>query len=59
MKLLVRDDRGFKVWGSAADECIEWRGARVAFDARLSVSNDDPCFGFYSRPTKWSIEVAE
>lgn len=56
LKLLIRDNRGFKVWGSAPDECIEFKGAHVAFTARVKPSDDDPCFGFYSRPTKWDVE---
>ena len=59
VKLLVRDDRGFKVWGSAPDMCVDFKGCRVAFDARVEVSNDDECFGFYSRPTKWDVEESE
>jgi hypothetical protein len=56
LKLLVRDDRGFKLWGSAPDMAVEFRGLRVAFTARVAASDDDPTFGFYSRPTKWDVE---
>lgn len=59
VKMLVRDDRGFKVWGSAPDTADQFKGAKVAFDARLTISDDDPCFGFFKRPTKWEVELAE
>jgi hypothetical protein len=52
-KMLVRDDRGFKVFGtvpSAIDEAV--KGDRVSFTATLEASTDDPTFGFYKRPTK-------
>ena len=51
MKSLVQDDRGFKVWGTSQAE----KGDRVSFMARVEVSEDDPKFGFYKRPTKVQI----
>lgn len=55
-KIVVRDDRGFKVWGTAAETLWEDNeipnGIRVTFDARIRVADDDPAFGFFSRPTK-------
>ena len=85
-KLLLIEDRGFKVWGTcpealldAAVEEIQTRhdagefepgqtpsgadalkGRRVQFTARVEPSDDDPQFGFFSRPTKPAIleEVA-
>lgn len=55
-KIIVRDDRGFRVWGTAAEAL--WQdgelpnGTRVTFDAAVAVSDDDPTFGFFKRPTK-------
>lgn len=66
-RMLVKDDRGFKVWGSIPsslhlvdDEPIgNWtptralrHGDRVKFTATLTPSDRDPKFGFAKRPTK-------
>ncbi len=62
-KMLVRDDRGFKVFGSIPS-CLELFddkdgnqralaiGDRVEFMAAIEQSKDDVKFGFYKRPTK-------
>lgn len=65
LKMLVVDDRGFKVWCSAPaalkkavgdDEAAPManrlRGRRVQFDATLERSENDELFGFGSRPSK-------
>jgi hypothetical protein len=57
MKMLVLDDRGFKVWGSVprkAWDIVEGDmvGARLSFNASVEASNDDQCFGFFKRPSK-------
>ncbi len=54
-KMLLKDDRNFKVWGTvpAALEDVA-RGDRVTMTATLAKSDDDETFGFYSRPTKAS-----
>lgn len=70
-KMLVRDDRGFKVWGSIPSkfEAMEWdedadewvhalKGKRVAFTANVTASDKDSKFGFFKRPTKASMEAA-
>lgn len=57
-KMLVADDRGFKVWGTVpvalddevGDEALA--GHRVEFTGTLKRSGDDEAFGFFSRPTK-------
>lgn len=58
LKMLVADDRGFKVWGTApasiADD-VE-RGDFVEFTATLVASDHDESFGFFKRPTKASIK---
>ena len=62
LKMLVKDDRGFKVWSTVpsglfkydwtVDEC---HGMRVQFTATLEPSGDDPKFGFGSRPAKATV----
>jgi hypothetical protein len=47
-KCLFQDDRGFKIWGGF----IGKRGDKLSFEARVQVSEDDPKFGFFKRPTK-------
>jgi len=50
-KMLVKDERGFKVWGSVPKG--EWNvGDSLEFFARVEASKDDDRFGFYKRPTK-------
>jgi len=73
-KMLVLDDRGFRVWGTRGEGMLAptdpetdngWierdgvmhrpadKGDRVKFVARIEASDDDPAFGFYSRPTRY------
>lgn len=65
-KMIVRDDRGFRVWGSvpaalnededgmvSIDTALE-EGQRVTFTAAVTPSDDDASFGFFKRPTKAS-----
>lgn len=56
LKMLVRDARGFKVWGTvpAAIDNVE-RGERVRFTATVEASQDDPTFGFFKRPSKAEV----
>ena len=59
LKCLVRADAGWRVWGTvprALAGAVE-RGDRVAFTATIAASDDDPLFGFYSRPTKARVSV--
>lgn len=57
-KMVFRDDRGFKLFGTVPSALYDngepLKGCRVAFDAAVEVSDDDPTFGFFSRPTKAS-----
>lgn len=70
LKMLVKDDRGFKVWGSVPaslntsnynpetgdDTSVRAeRGDRVAFSASVEKSGTDESFGFFKRPTKGVI----
>jgi len=65
LKMLVRDDRGFKVWGSvprslsnaAYEDRTTVKGSRVTFSATVEASEDDNKFGFYKRPTKAKMEA--
>lgn len=53
LKMLVKDDRGFKVWGSVPSSI--WgvqKGNRVTFAAAVTKSDNDETFGFFKRPTK-------
>jgi hypothetical protein len=66
-KMLVRDDSGFKVWGTIPTKLMEQtelfvtrqiydnrslKGQRVTFAAATQPSDDDSKFGFFKRPTK-------
>jgi len=57
LKMLVLDDRGFKVWGTVPSKlnCEEYEGARVQFNANVERSDDDECFGFFKRPSKATV----
>lgn len=56
LKMLLKDDRGFKAWGTVASSIDGVkRGDCVSFTATVSKSDDDPSFGFFSRPSKASI----
>lgn len=58
-KMLVEHADGWRVYGSVPSNIDHegLKGKRVRFDARVTVSDDDPKFGFFSRPTKASIET--
>ena len=55
-KITVRDDRGFKLWGTcpSAIESAE-QGDRVTFTARVERGDRDETFGWFRRPTKAAI----
>jgi hypothetical protein len=54
LKMLVVDDRGFKVWGTipTSIKADVTRGARVRFEATVTAKSGEVGFGFFSRPTK-------
>ncbi len=56
LKMLVEDDRGFRLWGTfpSSLENAE-RGDRVTFCAAVERSRDDKFFGFTKRPTKGKV----
>jgi len=52
-KCLVQTDDGWKVWGTLPRQLDDAeRGAVIEFSAKIAPSQDDPKFGFFSRPTK-------
>lgn len=53
-KMVVRDDRGFKVWGSVPSALDVAKGDRVRFVADVDASDreDSFDFGFFKRPRK-------
>lgn len=62
LKMLVKDDRGFKVWGSVPSVLgSPERGDTVSFSATVTKSDKDESFGFFKRPTKakFTGEAAE
>ena len=56
LKMLVKDDRGFKVWTSVPKSLFAeddfGKGVRVRFMVTLEQSKDDHSFAFGKRPTK-------
>jgi len=60
LKMLVQDDRGFRVWGSAPKSLDDAeRESRVTFTATVTASDKDAKFGFFKRPTKAEIITKE
>lgn len=52
LKILVRDDAGYKYWGTRASAIWEAeKGDRVNFTAKVTRSDDDRLFGWFNRPT--------
>jgi hypothetical protein len=61
LKMLVKDERGFKVWGTVPRALVAAkaeRGSVVRFVANTKVSDDDETFGFFSRPRKAELLAA-
>lgn len=55
-RILVKHESGWKVWGSCPSSISEVkRGDVVEFTAKVKRSDQDPKFGFFSRPTKGRI----
>ena len=56
LKMLVQDDRGFRVWGSVPKSLGDAeRESRITFTATVTASDRDAKFGFFKRPTKAAI----
>lgn len=60
IKVLVQADEGWKVWGTLPRSLWEDArvGARITFKATITASDDDPVFGFFSRPTNAALVAA-
>jgi hypothetical protein len=53
LKMLVQDDRGFRVWGTCPKSLDDAeRDSRIAFTATITRSDSDSKFGFFKRPCK-------
>lgn len=52
--MVVRDDRGFSVWGTKPSNLTVAVGDTVRFDATIEPS-EKPDFGFYKRPSKATV----
>ncbi len=61
LKMIFRTDDGQKIYGTVPAELrragIE-KGDKACFKATVEVSQDDKCFGFFSRPSGGSVEKA-
>jgi hypothetical protein len=55
LKMLVKHDTGWKVWGTVPSSIDPNKGDRVRFTAAVEPSNDDKSFGFFKRPTKAEV----
>lgn len=58
LKMLVKDDRNFKVWGSVPSSATVYKGDRIVFTATVEKSDKDESFGFFKRPTKAVVTPA-
>lgn len=58
LKMLVQDDRGFRVWGTVPDSLGCVRGDRVKFVGTVQQSDNDTRFGFFKRPAK-AVNLSE
>lgn len=56
LKMLVQDDRGFRVWGSVPVSLEDAeRESRITFTATVTASDRDAKFGFFKRPAKAAV----
>lgn len=55
LKMLVQDERGFRVWGSVPSRVDVARGDSIEFTATVEQSADSETFGFFKRPAKASV----
>jgi hypothetical protein len=56
-KMILRDDRGFKLYGSMPSAVsMDDRGKHVSFNATVQKSKDNNYFGFFKRPVKIEVE---
>lgn len=55
VKMLVKHVDGWKVWGTVPSALVCQIGDTVQFDAKVTRSDKDEKFGFFSRPSKASV----
>jgi len=55
LKMLVQDDRGFRVWGTVPSSLDANRNDRIQFTAAVTQSDRDSKFGFFKRPSKATV----
>jgi len=53
VKMLVRSETGFKVWGTCPGNI--YKGMKISFRATVTRSNDDSKFGFFKRPSNAQV----
>lgn len=55
-KMIVLDDRGFKIYGSSPEgrDCAS--GQRITFTATVKPAPNDPLFGFYKNPRGCKVD---
>ena len=58
VKMLVRDDSGFKVWCSCPSAASIAKGNRISMRASVTPSRDDTKFGFGKRPSNLEVLAA-
>lgn len=59
-KIVVLDDRGFKVYGTCPNSiAAAERGDHVSFMSKIETSDDDSQFGFFKRPSKATLVYSE
>jgi hypothetical protein len=54
-KMLIVHADGWKLWGTMPSAARAQRGDKVSFTAKVQKSNNDPKFGFFSRPTGFEV----
>jgi hypothetical protein len=55
VKIIVKHDDGWRVYGSEPSSVSANVGDRIRFDAMITVADDDPKFGFFKRPNKAEV----
>jgi hypothetical protein len=58
VKMLVRDDSGFKVWCSCPSAASIAKGNRISMRVSVTPSRDDTKFGFGKRPSNLEVLAA-
>lgn len=59
LKMLVKDARNFKVWGTVPSSVEVRKGDTITFTATVTKSDNDEAFGFFKRPSKATVTPQE